>query len=140
MKLINKESIEKAKSIIDKLNVNITNSYIFFPIDVSIETEDEFGITNTKFKSETYFGNNFRMGIVHGCNINTNLNENADIYDTWFTSFGYAAGTDLISFDLASYMEFISKSHENLTDEEKDFISKFDCCLVDDNKVRISRI
>jgi len=103
-------------TILPKLKIDIENMYVFFPIDLSVNTTDEFGITTSKYKTESYYGNSYVPGIVV-------RREGSSV----FCRLGYAATTNLVSFDLGGYMSVI---YQTLTDTEKDFVCQYESCLV----------
>lgn len=113
---ITKNELSKVHEIITKISFDFDNVNLFFPLDLTIHHTDEFGIESTQYKSETRYGTTFIPGLAQI----TSENEK-------YVHLAYASTTDLISFNLAEYFEIISQ--DQLTNEEKNFICSFECCL-----------
>ena len=118
---IKREDIKKAAEIVSKLNFEMLDGYLFFPVDFELTHVDEFGIESKSYKADTFYGNKLVPGLL--------LRGNECML-------AYIASTSLYSFQLSTYL--IVTPQPNLTPEDIDFILKYESCLVKSGEVSFS--
>ncbi len=115
------EDIKKASEVITKLNFEMLNGYLFLPVDFEFKNVDEFGIESKSYKADTYYGNKLVPGLL--------LRGDECVL-------AYVQSTSLFSFNLAEYL--LVTPQPNLTEDERDYITKYESCLVKTDEVQFS--
>ena len=118
---IKHEDIKKAAEIANKLNFEMLDGYLFFPVDFEVKHVDEFGIESKSYKAETFYGNKLIPGLL--------LRGTECVL-------AYVQATSLFAFSLAEYLSVTPQP--DLKKEDFDFILQYEACLVKTGEVSFS--
>ena len=61
---IKREDLSRAAEIVSKLNFEMLDGYVFFPVEFEVKHVDEFGIESKAYKADTYYGNKLIPGLL----------------------------------------------------------------------------
>lgn len=118
--------INNVKRLLEKIHFDLEGATLVFPIDCKITTTDEFGIETTKYKAESTYGNKYVAVLAVTNRVSSKPRGRL----------AYCSTSNLISFDLAEYFALdkcftvSAEIYNALTDEEKNYLSQFECCII----------
>lgn len=113
--------LKKAAEVVKKLNFEMLDGYLFFPVEFEFKHVDEFGIESKSYKAETFYGNKLIPGLL--------LRGTECVL-------AYVQSTSVFAFSLAEYLAVTPQP--NATTEDFDFILKYESGLVKTGEVSFS--
>lgn len=113
--------LKKAAEVVKKLNFEMLDGYLFFPVEFDFKHVDEFGIESKSYKADTFYGNRLVPGLL--------LRGTECVL-------AYVQSTSIYAFSLAEYLAVTPQP--NVTTEDLDSILKYESGLVKTGEVSFS--